>query len=71
MATISRTKLLKELMPGIKALFNIYDPWYSIKKRKNKYVLIETYIDEEKVLAEGLTLKEAKALLNITTGEKT
>jgi hypothetical protein len=51
-------------------MFNIYDPWYSIKKRKGKYVLIETYIDEEKVLAEGLTLKEAKALLIITTGEK-
>jgi len=69
--TISRKELLKELMPGIKALFGIKSTYYEVKKKERKYEVLEIYNDvvnsTSKVIATGLTKKEAEALLKLTT----
>ena len=68
--SISRSQILKTLMPGLEALYGI--PSYHVKKRGNTYDLVEIrgtkYMN---YIAEGLTKKEANALLKLTTeGER-
>ena len=66
---ITRKQALQAIMPELEALFGI--PRYEVKKRGYTYDLIERrgtkYLN---YVAEGLTKKEAFALLKITTGER-